>query len=441
VNTPRDDRREQLEALLREPAPTLAPRDGMWEAISRRARRRRIAKAALSVAAGVIVVAGAVPAVIAVRHSADSDARLTFGGGRHDPTRPPTAATSSIPTPLPTAGTLNGFYPESVSFVSQQQGFLYGSIGSSSDAVIAETVDGGLHWIRRPAPPVEDAFVGSNGRGIGQIRFSTDGTGFLFGSSYWISRDHGSTWTKQPFHGYIDALETRDHEVWALARPGLNSTKVSLYTATTSDPTLRRVRGVPTMTALPGIPSEAGEASLAVSGEPNGVARVVVIVGERDFWISPNGTKWVRGHNPCPVTGLRSTLVAISGERDVIAACGYTARQSGQSKRIFTSVNSGHKWKATKADPARAGFLETLTAGTATSAMLGTSRGGAQLTADGGKSWSTVTNADGFKLSFVGYIDTAHIVAAANRDSSKGAAFATSTDGGDTWTVTRFPAE
>jgi photosystem II stability/assembly factor-like uncharacterized protein len=413
----------------------------VWETISRRARRRKMAKAVLGAAAGVIVLAGAVPAVIAVRHTSDNQS-LKIGQGTGAGKLP--SDQSPRPVTLPSESSLAGFFPESVSFISQYQGFLYGSSGTSSRAVIAETTDAGRTWVRRPAPPVRDAFVSHSGRGIGQIRFATDGTGFLFGSSYWVSHDYGQTWARQPFHGYIDALETRNGQVWALARTAAQPHLVSLYTATTADPTLRRVAAVTPMRGRRGIPSMTGTASLAVSANYlGGGTRVVAIVGHSGLWFSATGRRWVEGDDPCQ-GNPRSTLVAISGGADVVAACGYGVKQNSQVKRTFVSSDGGKTWKPTKQQPAAAGYLETLAAGTATSTIVGTSRGGAQLSTNAGRTWSVASPQQGLKLSFIGYINTFYIVGVANRDGSAtgtSGAFATSTDNGASWTVTQFPPQ
>jgi hypothetical protein len=434
-----DDRRPDLDALLREPIDVLAPPDGLWDSIGHRAKRRKWAKAGAAVAAGVVVAAGAVPAVIAVRHSAADDSRVGVADGHGG--KAPTHVPTPIAPPVASIGSLAGFEPESVSFVSQAHGYLWGSLGTSRRGVLAETTDGGQTWARRPAPAVNDGYVARHGDT--QVRFATTesgGVGFVYGEKYFVTRDDGDSWTQLPSHGDIVALETRRGSVWALVRPCAHCSAVRLYGATTTDPLLRRVPGVPVMHGAPGTATFSGAASLAVSLTPVGqqyIERVAVIAGDHDLWLSPNGHKWVRGSNPCG-RGVRSALITISGAADVVAACGSRLRQSRERKQTFVSSNGGKRWKPTKGSPAPAGYLQTMAAGTTLSTIVGTSRGGAYLTHNAGKTWTAV-HAQRQKLSFVGYIDTLHIVGVVGRDSGVGG-FAASTDGGKTWAVHEFAA-
>jgi photosystem II stability/assembly factor-like uncharacterized protein len=434
MSTPRDDRRRQLEELLREPPQRLTPPDGAWDHISRRARRRKTAKAVIGVAAGVIITAGAVPAVIAVRHAGGADQTVAAGGG-FTPGQHTGGSTAPSPLAAPISD-LAGFVPESVSFRSLTDGYLWGSIAGSNTGVIATTTNGGASWARSPAPLVNDSYVSRHGDG--QVRFATDGTGFVFGSRYFVSHDSGQTWSELSSPGYIDTLETREGRVWALVRAHPRSQVVSLYSATTADPRLRRVADVPPMRGPAGTATTAGTDSLAVSDYS-----VVVIVGSAGFWHSPHGTSWSQGVDPCQDgpgkdNPVQSAVVSISDAGNVVAGCGYRfAANNREGKQIYASHNSGRSWHRTATQPSSAGWLQTLASGTPTSTILGTTRGGAQITHDAGARWTPVT-ADGLKLSFVGYISGSQIVALADRDSEQGA-FAASTNSGETWTVFRFP--
>lgn len=425
--------REELERLLREPVERLAPPAGAWEAIERRARRRRWASAAASVAAVVVVVAGAVPAVIAVRDSS-SDAQLAANGQFGNHTSPaPGGSETDRPAPAPTSA-LSGYFPESLSFVSQTEGYLWGSAGTSPAGVVARTLDGGRHWTELPAPPVDTELTAK--RGAAQIRFASASVGFLFGSQDFITRDAGASW--QPFAapGYIADLEAMNQRIWALVRPSPGSHVVRLYAATAERPELRRVGGVPVMRGLPGTPEVAGAASIAVSGD-----HVDVIVGSSSFYSSPNGRRWVSRSNPCPsVAGApRTTLATSTDSLGVAVACGYDVHGRAEAKQLYVSADSGHKWHPLASQPAARGLLQTLSAGSPDDLLIGTSWGGAQVTHNGGRSWAGVAPS-GARLSFVGFIDINHVVAVTDPAGAATGSFATSYDSGRTWTLTHFPA-
>lgn len=433
MNSPRDD---ELDALLREPIERLAPPPGSWETVSRKARRRKWAKAGASVAAGVVVLAAAVPAVIAVRHNAgDQTVQIANPPSRPVTTPPHTAATRPAPagssTPPSAATTtavpadLVGFVPESVSFISQSVGFLWGSIGPSHQGVVAQTFDDGATWTRLPAPAVDTA----GGRaGDGQIRFGRPDVGFIFGAKYFVTMDGGNTWNQYPSNGYIDDLETARGRVWALVRPTMLSSTVTLYSATVADPTLRPVGAVPTMHGVPGADS------IAVNAHS-----VDVIVGNTAFWNSPDGVRWAAATNPCAdqagAGSVESTQLTTLDLGSVIAACGYDQNAGTEQKRVFATTDSGQHWSSAMSDPGASGYLQTFAAGTPSDLILGTSQGGAQITHDGGGTWHPVS-ANGVALGFVGFIDPGRIVATGS-DGSAGA-FATSDTAGRTWQVYSF---
>jgi hypothetical protein len=275
------------------------------------------------------------------------------------------------------------------------------------------------------------------------VRFATTGKGFLYGSSYWYTPNYGINWTKEPSPGYIDALETRNGHVWALARQDRHSPYVSLFAATTKDPVLQRVKNVPSMQASADKSSVASAASLAVSDNGPGLGtRIVAMVGHSGVALSATGKHWVMGDDPCQANPT-STALALSGEADVVAACGYKAANDVQVKQTFTSVNGGKKWTATAKEPSSAGYLSTLASGTSASAMIGTSGADPEFTGNGGTSWSSSQPPQDLHLSFVGYIDVHYLVAVAGRNdvaSGTSGAFASSTDDGANWTVIPFPA-
>lgn len=438
MNTPRDD--HDLDALLRQPTERLAPPDGSWELVIRRARRRRWAKASASVAACLVVVAGAVPAVIAVRHNSSDDQTLGIAASAGPHSARPSAGVQPAPkvsstSPAPAVPTsLAGFVPKSLSFISQDVGFLWGSVGTSHRGVVARTLDDGAHWTELPAPKVDDT-VGTTGNGgDGQIRFGRFGNttvGFVYGAKYFVTTDAGASWTQYVSPGYIDDLETMAGKVWALARTSQLSSTVRLYSATLGDPALRRVPGVAPMSGPPGVDS------IAVNDRS-----VDVIVGSSTFLTSPGGVRWNAGKDPCqPQAGLgnvESTLLTTLNLGVVITGCGYNENAGAEDKRIFVTANAGKRWTPTTSNPLTSGYLENLAAGTTQDLIIGTTGGGAQITHDGGKTWQPLT-ANGAALGFVGFIDIHHIVAAAAPAESTVGAFANSTDTGKSWAVMPFP--
>jgi photosystem II stability/assembly factor-like uncharacterized protein len=186
-----------------------------------------------------------------------------------------------------------------------------------------------------------------------------------------------------------------------------------------------------------GAPEVASAASIAVSGD-----HVDVIVGSSAFWSTTNGRVWKQRTDPCPakVSGgpVQSALVSSTTLAGVVVACGYDVNGNNETKRLYASADSGAGWTPIPNAPSDVGYLQTLSAGGGADIIVGTSRGGAQVSHDGGHTWAADTP-QGVRLSFVGFIDASHIVAVADRAVSATGAFATSHDGGHSWDLTSFP--
>lgn len=402
---------QNLDALLSSDIDPLPPPPGAWDLVRRRARRRRWAKAGLAVASVAVVAAGAVPAALTL-HGHQDNQQVRIGGTPTPP--PPNPSSRAIASPLA------GFAPTSASFVSQTQGFLFGTTDGAA-AQLAVTTNGGYTWSPVPAPPVDADEAG--------MRFADSNVGFVFGKRYYVTFDAGRTWTREPSPGRIVDLETMNGKVWALVRRHSSDNTVELFGATLTDPTLRRVKSVP---ALPDLTAAGAGDSIAVLH-----SSVDVIAGAQQFWSTPDGTHWQQGSSPC-AADADSARVAAWSETGVVVACGDHATADSETKRVFDSSDAGTTWTPARSQPATAGRLSTLGAGTAANVIVGTTGGGGQLTPDGGASWQTPSTY-GIPLGFVGFIDTQHIVALPDQAASDVSAFLFSTDAGQSWAVTRFP--
>jgi hypothetical protein len=436
-----DERDRELDALLRQPLERLVPPEGSWEQVRRRARRRKFVKAAIAVSAVVLVIAGAVPAIIGVRHNS-SNQRLVYANPspgtsttRSTPALKPSPSTSIAPLPAITAvpAALKGYRPESVSFISQQDGFLWGSVGSSPEGTVARTLDGGATWQVLASPKVETA-LGSATNGDSQIRFASPEVGFIFGPSSYVSTDGGFTWLPFVTPGHVEDIETVRQQVWALIRePGSQS--VGLYATSVKATRFHRVTAVPAAdTPSDATATNPGVNSIALSGR-----RVGVLIGGTEYYTSPDGKHFTAGTAPCPGQvhgqGLVTALVSSWGSAGVVAGCGYQAANGKQTKLVYTAPD-GRSFQAITTAPAAAGYMQTLSASARADLLIGSVNGPAQASTDSGRSWSSL-RPGGVTLSFAGYINPAHIVAIAD-DGPGAAEFTTSSDTGVSWTPTLF---
>jgi hypothetical protein len=422
VTTPRDDR--DLDALLRQPTERLAPPDGSWELVARRARRRKWAKASASVTAGLIVLAGAVPAVIAVRHNS-SDQTISIATpppSRHvNTTNKSPKPTPAVSGPSPAVSTstapisLAGFKPASLSFIEPTIGYLIGPTSANS-AVVAKTTNDGQTWSGLSKVPVNGSQVG--------IRF--DGSyGYVFGQQFYVTTDGGLSWTKAPSPGYIDDLETMNHKVWATVSKCQGCDKVQLFEAPEGDPNLSLVTKVP---SLPG-----NDSTLVVS---SGAVYLMVhdkATKQGELWASPNGVSWAKHTDPCNNQSLGT--FATWSTNGLAALCGQGS--SGSSAQIWESHNHGKSWTADGTTSAASTAM--ITAGSDTALVISQGGAGLPYISSGASNSLTFGGAQTgtSSMGFVGFISPSHVVAiTAPNDSAP--AFMTSLNAGASWTVHPF---
>lgn len=395
----------RLEAMLRATDEPLAPPAGTWEDVRRRARRRRQGKALLAVAAGVAVLAGAIPAVIAVRDNSSND-RVQLANQPTQPppitSNPPKSATVIQSSPT----TLRRLDPETISFVSQTQGWVSGAIrvaGGTVDGGLGRTTDGGVHWAAEPASPPP----------TGLVRFANPDVGFSFGATYQITRDGGKTWATLPSPGNIVDLETMNGRVWALVQSCEQCRAPRLFAASVGSPALHRVGQVP--------PIGPYDSNLVLSGGS------VFVTGGQDLWMSRDGQSWRQGINPC---GAGPQSFSAWSPTDLAAEC-TPVRGVGS---LYESNDGGLHWTNIADLPKVSAAVATLSAGTWNHLIVTTGVGPPYVTFDGGQHWQPADTGAG-PVTFAAYISTSHIVGIRG---GRRPAFLSSQDAGRHWTAVAF---
>jgi hypothetical protein len=423
---------DRLDGLLGPSSERLDAPPGAWVAIRRRARRRKAAKLAVVTTAAALVAGGAVPAVLAVRSDTGGNQTLSVASpvksatNRHPAPAVTPSDTATANPVAPPQSTLRGYRPRSVSFVSQTEGWLWGSHDNGEPGVVAHTTDGGASWSPLPAPPA----IATDPRSDGEsgIRFANSYDGFVFGSTLYVTHDGGLRWIAFPTPGHIRDLETKRGKLWALVDDCRNGRvicdTVRLYAATVGYPLLQPVEDVPAMTGQ--------SASLALAG-----TAVSLLVGEHDFWTSPDGVAWHRGENTCggsPRTGDWDNAIGAWHGNGLVAICGGQPAAGSQEKSAYESTDSGRHWTALPHPPGVAGYIAGVAAGDADHLIVGDPHGGGGwMTTDGGRHWAPV----GPSIGFAGFISRRHVVALTSEDVLQ-PVFRTSADAGRYWHSTSF---
>ncbi len=329
-----DEPRDDIDTWLEERVTPLQPHPGTFEQISRRARRRKAGRAALTAAGAVVVLAGAitVPRLILsggfggqptalssspapVQRSSPSPATSAQTG-----TSGPQAA-SSTPTPPQRAPVPPNFAASSVTFVSTNTGWVIGQAGTPGHCgppkaydctSVAATSNGGATWHGVPAP-VSGAPDG--GTGVSQIR-SLDGVnGWAFGPQLYATHDGGKRWARIPTHGMrVTGLETVNgivFSIWArCAGTGpdfaADCTSFSLYSSVANADAWAPVPGMTGLSTSP-VPGQQGQPSSAQ----------LVLTGARGYLLAPDGDVYSG-----PVTAGAAWSPALAANGTVLPGCG-----------------------------------------------------------------------------------------------------------------------
>jgi hypothetical protein len=335
---PADNDLDPVDRWLNQEVWPMAPPDGTFEQITKRARRRKARNAAISVAsAAAVVVAVAVavplglsdglgtsgpgPTTVAVSGSSrtpiKSQSEMGTGTNVHSPSSTATASTLPSSTGTGSASASIGpnspgwlpdkFIPGTVTWVSQTTGYVMGQAGTpgqcgaqqNSDICtsIAITHDSGQTWAGVNAP-VDGAASGLTG--VSGLRFLNGVDGWAYGPDLYATHDRGLNWAKvpDPFGDNRQAtdLETVNHRAYAL---WANCTKASECFAYTL---MSTPAGQDDWTPVSGVPQNLAAASTAGAQTPGSAS--FEIGGNNGYLIAPDGSLYV---GSLPADGSPST--------------------------------------------------------------------------------------------------------------------------------------
>jgi hypothetical protein len=376
---PGNDQHDPLDSWLNEQVRPLPPPPGTFELITRRARRRKLRKLAVTVASAAAVaaaVAVAVPNVIALnvtpshesgnsvaigRSTTPSGGGTESANGSASPVASPATA-SPLPLAEPSGAVPPNFQPSSVTFVSPTTGWVIGQAGTPGTCQnanpdictsIARTNDAGKTWQGGPAP---DTSGPSGAQGVSGLRFLDGVNGWAFGPELWATHDEGRTWTKVDTHGQrVTDLETAGDRAYALFatcsgtnadRFAMNCTSFTLMTTTaTSDDW---------------VPAGGATTGLTNGGSPT--SAVLALTGSAGYLLAPDGTlysgplggAWQRaGTAPCkPGTPQADGLpgdawLALVDSTHLALNCqGISATSPPE---VYTSGDGGQAWQRSAA--------------------------------------------------------------------------------------------
>jgi hypothetical protein len=452
---PGSNERDSLDDWLDREVRPLPPPSGTFEMITKRARRRKARKLAITVTSAAVVAAAAVvavPTVLTLHLNTPSangiSAGQTFSPSATapsssalipTPTQAPTSAmgsTASAPTnslgvtpnaaPAPGGPVPANFQPTSVTFVSASEGWAIGQAGTPGKCANADpaictsmvrTNDRGRTWAGVPAP--------STSR-VEFIRFLDGVNGWAFGPELWSTHDRGNTWTQVDTGGqYVTSLEASGSRAYAVfsSCPSSSSCTNTLKSASAD-----------TDNWAPVSPATTG-----VAYSVNALtAGIVVLGGGQGWFLLPNGTlytgslaggAWLKLGTPsCPASVPVLNWSKPSGALDFACSSPPGTSQQSWTTTTYTSSDEGQHWSA-GTSRASSGAVRSLSGSPGAAFILATTAGidVAGTTAQGKPAASL---AEGF--SYVGMTGNNQGVAIP-ADSSLHEIYMTY-DGGLTWT-------
>jgi hypothetical protein len=376
-----DDERDPLDRWLSQQSQPLPPPPGTFELITRRARRRKLGKLAVtmvSAAAVAAAVAIAVPVGLNLHltspptgGTSEADRGASTGQGTQSPNGSASPDKTSSPSPSAThsATAPSGlahpvpanFQPASVTFISSQAAWVIGQAGTpgtcaNKDAYIctsiARTDNGGQSWQGGPAP---DAGGPSGATGVSAIRFLNGSYGWAFGPELWATDNGGTTWHQVATSGArVTDLETsggRAYALWANGCSTPSGGSASAFAAGCTSYTL--------MTATAGSDdwTPVGPATSGLADGGAATSAVLALTGTNGYLLAPDGAlysgsiggTWSQaGTSACKpgaaqADGLPSAaqLALVSSDQLWIACNGTSA---AFPPAMYTSDNGGSSW-------------------------------------------------------------------------------------------------
>ena len=379
---PADHELDPLDRWLNEQARPLPPPSGTFELITKRARRRKVRKAVLSLAS-VAAVAAAVGVAVPVGmslHLTPAPTSVSMAAGSSatasaTPSPPETESSSSEPSPSASrtaaaspsssspgpataaAGYLPpDFRPYSVTWDSLSTGWIIGPAGTPGQCdnpdpdictSVARTVDGGQTWHGLPAPNTGSP---DGPAGVSGIRFLDGVNGWAFGPELWATHDGGETWTKVTTGGQrVTDLETAGDRAYALFAQCGGPDSASFADDCTSYTLMTAVKDSDQWSAVGAATSGLRDQGAATSG-------MIALLGTTGYLAAPDGTlysgslgsPWQQaGTLPCqPGKPQPSGLPAVADVALISATTLATVcpGDTPGAPKVYTSTDSGKTW-------------------------------------------------------------------------------------------------
>jgi hypothetical protein len=347
--------------------------------------------------AGLALVSGALLAALAVS-GCGTQSGVAAGDTSTTSPNPTTSATGAARSPSaspsathaksrasagpPVGGPVpGGFAATSVTFVSQDEGFVLGTAPCAHKPCtsVVRTYNRGASWRGVPAPVVPLGQPGGASPAVWGIRFATPSVGFIFGSGLWETTDGGGHWAKIASPpGDIMSLAIIDGQIVALTQ-SCSGQSGCAATGTL----LRRALG-----------GGGWEVSATVTnpGTITTQAKVAAVLDGTSVLVTGDGGVSVATHaTPCTTQGVSmASQVAVTAPDSLALLCSGQGAMGSVGKTVYVSGDLGAHWTKAGAPP-MGGDPQFVGGGTNGRLVVAAASGASELyySGNGGQGWGT----------------------------------------------------
>jgi hypothetical protein len=434
---PGKNERDPLDEWLEREIQPLPPPPGTFTMITKRARRRKLGKLAITMTSAAAVAAAvvfAVPTVLALHIGQPAVGGSSVANGKlntqvtsrpsgttseqtstaHPATSSPeTRPSTATPATYPTGGPVpSNFRPTSVTFISTNTGWLLGQGGPPCATKFCTSMtltrDGGQTWHGVPAPKTD---------GVTGIRFLDGKNGWAYGPELWATHDYGNTWSAINTFGQqvidLETAGTQAFAVFATCSAATSAPGITLFGKRCTDFQLEQSpAGADHWSAVTLSGNGGSGGPLTMSGPGPQVVTIPTIVLQ-------SGTGWLVGPlgqlfsgsltagtwqqlsgSPCGANSASTPASAMLGRVLTSGALVWACNDAQGTQAAVYSSADGVTWTKQMVAPSSAGQVTGLSASPAAPYILATTQGIEVLDASTGQ-WSQAVSVKG-GFSYIG---------------------------------------
>ncbi len=309
------------------------------------------------------------------------------------PTPTPTQTATPAPAPTPAVLTAASIHPESVTFISPDDGWVLGlsECGHVTCLRLAKTADAGRTWTWVSSDNLSTIAVADQW----QLRFADSEDGWISGPRLYSTHDAGRTWTRVSVPGLVgpnssvSALAAADGRVYAEITEALDANTNGPVVLFGSQTNVDAWYSVPSVST--GANGYAGNISVAQGVVWLSLHPAIVTADGNEslstLYRSLDGVNWRSDQQPCPPGTVATVGAATSTCVFVVCSGGLAA--GSQSKNAYVSENDGATYERVTDPPFDGDFNDLEASPISVSVVASSGASEIDTSFDNGHTWTT----------------------------------------------------